>query len=33
MELKDKGMGVRAIARELTMPISSVFKLLKGVAA
>jgi putative DNA-invertase from lambdoid prophage Rac len=29
MKLKRKGLGVRAIARELTMPVSSVHKLLK----
>jgi DNA invertase Pin-like site-specific DNA recombinase len=30
LELKGKGLGVRAIARELTMPVTSVFKLMKG---
>ena len=29
LELKAKGMGVRSIARELKMPVASVFKLLK----
>ncbi|MDR3409511.1 MAG: recombinase family protein [Formivibrio sp.] len=29
MELKAKGLGLRAIARELTMPVASVFKVLK----
>jgi DNA invertase Pin-like site-specific DNA recombinase len=33
LELKAKGLGVRAVARELTMPVGSVFKLMKEAAA
>ena len=30
LNLKQQGLGVRAIARELKMPVASVFKLLKA---
>jgi DNA-binding IclR family transcriptional regulator len=32
MELREQGRGIREIARELKMPVSSVFKLLKQTA-